>query len=96
MRSRIPRPLGEVLSDFIRNSGITRRIDEARAVEAWNEIVNQPLRAVTEKVWIHSGTMYVKISNSTWRHELHLESKAWCDRVNNHLGRKVIKAIEFR
>ena len=84
------------MGELIRSSGITRRINEARAVEAWDEIVNQPLRAVTERVWIHSGTMYVKISSSTWRHELHLERQAWCDRINNHLGKKVISSIEFR
>ncbi|NND70906.1 MAG: DUF721 domain-containing protein [Rhodothermales bacterium] len=96
MRSRSPQRLGDVLGELIRRSGISRRLDETRAVEAWDAIINQPLRAVTEKVWVRNGTMFVKITNSTWRHELHLEQQAWCDRINGHLGKKVVKSIEFR
>ncbi len=96
MRSRIPQRLGDVLSELISRSGMSRGIDEARAIEAWDAVINQPLRAVTEKVWVRNGVMHVKITNSTWRAELHLERNAWKDKVNASVGKKVIRSIEFR
>lgn len=96
MRTRIPQKLGDVLSELIDRAGLTRGIDEARAIEAWDEVANQPLRAVTEKVWVSNGTMHVKITSSTWRAELHMEKVAWRDKINRHVGKKVIRSIEFR
>lgn len=96
MRSRIPQKLGDVLSVLIDRAGLTRGIDEARAIEAWDEVVNQPLRAVTEKVWVSNGVMHVKITSSTWRAELQFEKTAWCEKINRHIGKKVIRSIQFR
>ncbi len=96
MRARIPQRLGDVLGELIRRSGMSRGINEAEAVQAWNEIANPPLQAVTERVWVRGGVMHVKITNSTWRQELHFESKGWCDKVNEKVGKKVITSIEFR
>jgi hypothetical protein len=75
---------------------MSRGIDQAEAVQAWDDIANAPLRAVTEKVWVSGGVMHVKITSSTWRQELHLEASAWCEKVNSHVGKKVIRSIEFR
>jgi predicted nucleic acid-binding Zn ribbon protein len=72
------------------------KIDEARVVETWATIAGDRVNAVTESVWMKSDTLFVKISSAAWRQELHMNRRAWRDRLNDALGREIVGEIMFR
>ncbi len=90
-----PQPLGEVLKGLIDRLGLRRKIDEARVIEAWAEIAGTTINGVTDKVWVKSGTLYVRINSAAWRHELHLRRQAWRTRLNHHLDEELVREIVF-
>ncbi len=90
-----PQPLGEVLRELIDRLGLRRKIDEARVIEAWAEIAGTTINGVTDKAWVKSGTLYVRINSAAWRHELHLRRQAWRTRLNHHLGEELVREIVF-
>ncbi len=91
-----PKSLGNVLSEVIDRLGMRDKIDEARVVESWAQIAGERVNGVTESVWMKGSTLFVKISSSAWRQELHMNRTAWKQRLNDQLGREVVKEIMFR
>ncbi len=90
-----PQPLGEVLQGLIDRLGLRQKMDQARIVEAWATIAGATINGVTEKAWVKSGTLYVRINSAAWRHELHLRRQAWRTRLNHHLGDDLVREIVF-
>lgn len=94
--SNSPQSLGTVMRDLIDRLGYREKIDEVRAVETWAHLAGPQINAMTEKVWVRDGTLFVKIRSASWRHQLHLQRRAWCERLNAELEREVIGEIVFR
>ncbi|MEM1041099.1 MAG: DUF721 domain-containing protein [Bacteroidota bacterium] len=91
-----PQPLGAVLREVIDKAGYREKIDAVRAVEAWATLAGPQINGVTEKAWVKGGALFVKIRSAPWRHQLHLQRRPWCERLNAELGSEVIREIVFR
>jgi len=91
-----PQRVGDVLGGVIRSLGLEARLDEARAVEAWKEAAGDRVGDATSSVWARGDVLYVQLTSAAWRNELHLEREAWRNRVNERIGRALIREIRFR
>jgi len=92
--TREPQPLGKVLQDYLENSNLQAKMNEARAVETWPLIAGN-INRFTTKVWIRNGRLYVRLKSAMWRHELHLQRMQWCEKLNKELGESFVKEIVF-
>lgn len=90
-----PQALGDVMEAVIGRLGIRKRLDVARTIEAWAEVAGPQINGVTDSAWVKGQKLYVRITSSVWRHELHLRRRAWRDRLNEHLGNDLVKEIIF-
>jgi predicted nucleic acid-binding Zn ribbon protein len=91
-----PQRIGEVLDGLIEDLGIERRLDEARAVDAWHEVVGPKASSLTDSVWLKGGRLFVHVNSAVWRTELHRSRTLWKDRINAHLGKPLVEEIIFR
>ena len=91
-----PQPLGAILKEVIQSLGIQQKLDEARIIEAWAELAGPQINGVTDSAWVKDTTLFVKITSAVWRQELHMQRGAWCNRLNAHLGAKLVTEIVFR
>lgn len=96
MRTSTPKPLGELIGKVVSRLGIRRELEEARMVEAWADLAGPQILSVTDSVWVRRGKLFVKITSSTWRQELHLQRTQWVRRLNDHLGANLVQEIVFR
>lgn len=96
MRSNKPKRLGKVLDAVVDRLGIRGRLSEAEVVEAWAALAGTQVNAVTDSAWLKGTTLYVKVSSSTWRQELHMNRTSWRDRLNREIGREAVREIVFR
>ncbi|MDZ4701339.1 MAG: DUF721 domain-containing protein [Rhodothermales bacterium] len=94
--SHRPQRLGEVLGALIERLGIEHKLDDARIVDAWREIAGAPIDAVTGRVWVNKGILYVTVTSAPWRQELFLHRNAWRRRLNDRLGTALVQEIVFR
>lgn len=94
--SDAPRPLGHVLADLVDRAGLRERLDAERAVLAWAEVGGPAVAGVTEQAWMRDGVLTVKVRSAAWRHQLQFQREAWRDRLNEHLGRAVVREVSFR
>lgn len=88
--------LGDALGDLVKQLGIKQKLDETRAIESWYQIAGPTINEVTESVWIARKKLFVKVSSSVWRQELHLQRQAWLQRLNETAGSNVVQEIVFR
>lgn len=96
MRGGKPRPLGDIMKELIETLGSSSRFGEAAIVAAWQDVSGPQVRQVTESVWLEDRKLFVKLSSASWRQELHLQRRAWCDRLNREVGKNVVDEIVFR
>lgn len=88
--------LGDVLQKLISRMGIGRKLDEARMVDAWGAIAGPQVIAVTDSVWVRGGKLFVKVTSSPWRHELHLQRSQWKRKLNEYLQGEFVDEVVFR
>jgi predicted nucleic acid-binding Zn ribbon protein len=91
-----PQKLGNVLQEVIDRLGVREKIDEAQVVETWASVAGPQVNSVTESAWMKGDTLIIKISSSAWRQELHMNRRAWKQRLNDAIGREVVEEILFR
>jgi predicted nucleic acid-binding Zn ribbon protein len=73
MRESRPTKLGDVLGAWLDRKGLSRRIDLARVVDHWAELVGPQIAAVTQAEAVNAeGTLWVRVASSAWANELSL------------------------
>jgi predicted nucleic acid-binding Zn ribbon protein len=68
-------PLDEVLGDYLKKSGMARRLDQASVIPEWPDLVGPQIAAVTTPLKVtQDGKLFVRVTSSAWVQELQLMS----------------------
>jgi predicted nucleic acid-binding Zn ribbon protein len=87
--------LGDLLPDVLRGLGLDRGLEGWRAVEAWAVAVGPAIASHARAVSYQDGALVVEVEGSAWRYELGFLERDLVGRVNQHLGRTVVKRLRF-
>jgi predicted nucleic acid-binding Zn ribbon protein len=72
---RGPATLADALASFLRQKGLTRRVEQAGIVEQWAVLVGPQIAAVTEPESVTpDGVLRVRVATAPWATELSLMS----------------------
>ena len=80
---------------MLRKFGIDNAIAQNKALNSWKEIVGDTVAKNTEPDRVEHGVIIVKVSSPTWRQELYFQKKEIIQKINNKIGKKVIRDIRF-
>ncbi len=72
------------------------RIRENLAMAYWDKIVGPQAAAATEPDCVREGVLFVRTKSSVWSHELTFLKAAVITRLNQRIGKQVIRDIIFR
>lgn len=86
-------PLAQLLGNAMRSTGLGKRLQEYRAVEAWSEVVGELVAEHSKATGIREGTLFVDVTSSVWMQELQLLRGEIIERLNAHLGRAYVKQV---
>jgi predicted nucleic acid-binding Zn ribbon protein len=75
--------------------GIDNAIAQNQALNIWNDIVGNTVAKNTEPDRVEHGVIIVKVSSPTWRQELYFQKKEIIHKINNTIGKNVIRDIRF-
>jgi predicted nucleic acid-binding Zn ribbon protein len=84
-----------VIDSMLRKFGIDNAIAQNNALNIWNEIVGDTVAKNTEPDRVEHGVIIVKVSSPTWRQELYFQKKEIIQKLNNKIGKNVIRDIRF-
>jgi predicted nucleic acid-binding Zn ribbon protein len=80
---RRPATLADALASYLKQSGFSKRLQQAGIIEAWGELVGPQIAAVTapESVTL-DGVLRVRVASAAWANELSLMSPRILARLN--------------
>lgn len=90
-----PTPLGDALGNFLEDSGLAERIEEASVVPEWEERVGEAIAKVTRPDRVSRGTLFVAVRSSAWMMELNMMQGEILRRLNAGRERGKIQKIRF-
>ncbi|RME00601.1 MAG: DUF721 domain-containing protein [Deltaproteobacteria bacterium] len=93
---RTPEPLSGILKDALKTLGLHDRIEELSVLSLWERIVGPKIaqRAIPTSVFDH--VLYVHVSDNVWMHQLYLHKQTILRKIEQTLGKGVIRDISFR
>lgn len=80
---------------MLKRFGIDKAIAQNKALNIWNEIVGDTVAKNTQPDRVEHGVIIVKVSSPTWRQELYFKKKEIIQKLNNTIGKNVIRDIRF-
>ena len=83
------------IDSMLRKFGIENAIAQNNALNIWSEIVGEKVAKHTEPNRVEHGIMIIKVSSPTWRQELYFQKTEIIKKINNKIGRNVIRDIRF-
>jgi predicted nucleic acid-binding Zn ribbon protein len=85
--------LGEVIKDFLRESGWEQRLDEVKIITQWDKTLGPSLAKYTEEVFIKNRVLHIRLNSSTLRQELSYKKTDLLKELNEAVGKEVITDI---
>ncbi len=80
---------------MLRKFGIDNAIAQNKALNIWSEIVGVSVSKNTVAEKVEHGVIIVKVSSPVWRQELYFQKKDIVKKINNSIGKNVIRDIRF-
>ncbi|MBS3908417.1 MAG: DUF721 domain-containing protein [Actinobacteria bacterium] len=85
----------DVIDEVNNERNFKDRLEEVRAVEAWNKIVADDIAGNTSPKYIRNGVLYVKTKSPTWAQELSGFTPKLKELLNNYLAAPIVREIKF-
>jgi len=82
--------LGEIIQQYIKNSGIQPKLDEATIIEKWEEIVGKMIAKHTIDLYIKNKKLFIKFDSSALRQEVFYAKSKLLENVNNTVEHQAI------
>ena len=82
-KKTIPVPLADALTSYLKQAGITKRVQQAGIIEEWGQLVGPQIAAVTSPESVTpDGLLRVRVASAAWANELSLMSPRILARLN--------------
>ena len=93
---RPPATLAEALASYLKQSGISKRLQQAGIVEQWAELVGPQIAAVTAPQSVSAdGTLWVAVRTHAWMTELSMLEPELLRKLNAGRARAGISRIRW-
>jgi len=88
--------VGQIIKDLLRKENLDVALDEHRASALWPQIVGDGINRYTIRRYVKDGVMTVHLSSASLANELMLNRASIIQRINEALGRDIIREIIFK
>ena len=87
--------LGNVLAGILKKHNIFFDSEEQLLLDVWQKAVGPQISVQTRPDRLKRNTLFVKVSSSVWMHQLHILKQDIIEKINQLLGKDLIKNIHF-
>lgn len=87
--------VGAIVAAMLDRCGLREKINEQKALNAWESVVGPHIAAATKVEKLSEGILLVSCKSSTWANELSLHKDSIKARLNEAAGSEVVKDIRF-
>ena len=87
--------VGELLDEVLGDLGIQEKLREYQAVLAWEQAAGPALAQHARALRMHRGRLVLAVASGVWRTQLSFSKQELIERVNEQLGRRVVRDLVF-
>ena len=91
-----PVEISRLLSAVFENKKWRSRLELHRVFEFWNSSVGRDIAAVAQPSLIRGQVLWIKVMDSVWMQQLHLQKILLLEKINQQLHGEKITAIHFQ
>ena len=96
-KKRKPESLGNVVGNFLRDSKLQDRVDQASVVPEWELLVGKQIARVTKPISVTAdGTLFIAVKTNAWMTELSLMEPQILRALNAKVGRQRVRKIRLQ
>lgn len=88
--------LGEAIRDLLRTYRLEGKINQARIIEAWEEVSGPMITKHTRHLYIKGKKLFVELDSPALKNELTYSKGQIVEALNKVVGHEVITDIVFR
>lgn len=95
MQRHTAQPIGDLLTDYLRETGLEKPLLERQVVELWPEVMGSMVARLTRSVELKNGILTVRISSAALKAQLFECRHQLVDKLNNAVGAQVIDNVKL-
>lgn len=96
MRRDNTQVLSDILKEILKTQGLDEKVNEARLVKLWPEVVGLNIAAQTKTIYIRNRTLYLHIASPIVRNELLFIKEKIVEKLNAALETEAVRYIVIR
>lgn len=85
--------LGEVIRDFIKQSGWEQKLDEVKIISQWDRLLGATFGKYVNEIFVQNKTLHIRLKSATLRQELSYKKTEIINQLNDAVGKVVINDI---
>jgi predicted nucleic acid-binding Zn ribbon protein len=90
------RKIKDVVSDYLQQYDLDTRLKERNLVGSWESVVGKTINRTTKNIYIRDKKLYVHLTSSVARNELHMLKDELIRRLNEVAGEDMISEIVLK
>lgn len=90
-----PKPLADALGRFLRQAGLETTLLQVEVMQRWKDVVGASMAGHSWPELLKEGELVVGVDHPAWRQEVHLRQVEIMQRLNQALGRNVVKSLSL-
>jgi predicted nucleic acid-binding Zn ribbon protein len=96
MRKSNTQKIGDVIKEYLEESGLNHKLNKSRIINHWEELVGKAVAKRTKSVYIKNKTLFVSFNSSVVKNELMMMRQQIIDTLNEYAGETIIENIVIR
>jgi predicted nucleic acid-binding Zn ribbon protein len=96
MRKSNTQKIGDVISDYLRELKIDKKVTEARIINSWPAIMGTTIARQTERVYIRNGVLFIHLTSPVLRNEISYMKTRIMEVLNEKAGERIITKVVLR
>jgi len=96
MKDQNRKHISEVIDAFVKQHRMESKLREITLVTDWEKLFGKTIDKYTRSLKLNGSTLYVYLSSSVLRQELHFNRNDMINSINDHFGDEVVREIVLR
>ncbi|MDC1105476.1 DUF721 domain-containing protein [Prolixibacteraceae bacterium] len=88
-----PQAIGKVMEKYLKNSPLNDKLKEVEALKAWQKIMGPNIMDRTQKLYMKSGVLHIKVDSSIIKHDIYMMRSHIMRNINSHLKAEIVTEI---
>lgn len=86
----------EAIEKCLRHYKLEKRVRERKVLKLWDRVVGESIASHTRAYRVQKGKLWVRVDSSSWLNELLFFKEKIKEKINQELGKGVIREVYFR